>query len=71
MLRVRIARPTDRLEEVVAFGSESIAAVAAARLADSGYPDIEPENPYWEGRSITVADPDGWRVVLDWGLAEG
>ena len=123
VLRVRIARPTDRLEDVVAFyrdglglpelgrfdahdgydgvllglpgrdyhleftshaygsrcsapsadnllvlyvESESIAVVAAARLADSGYPDVEPENPYWEGRSITVADPDGWRVVLDW-----
>ena len=24
----------------------------------------------WDGRSITIADPDGWRVVLDWGLAE-
>ena len=35
-----------------------------------GYPDVEPENPYWDGRSITLADPDGWRVVLDWGFAE-
>ena len=26
--------------------------------------------PYWDGRSITIPDPDGWRVVLDWGLAE-
>lgn len=44
VIRVRIARPTDRLDEVVRF--------------------------YWDGRSITVADPNGWRVVLDWGLAE-
>jgi catechol 2,3-dioxygenase-like lactoylglutathione lyase family enzyme len=36
----------------------------AARLAAAGHPAVEPENPYWRGRSITVEDPDGWRVVL-------
>ena len=128
VIRVRIARPTDRLEEVVAFyrdglglpelgrfeghsgydgvnlglpgsdyhleftshadgspcraptvdnllvlyvESEQAAETAAGRLADLGYSDVEPQNPYWDGRSITIADPDGWRVVLDWGLAEG
>lgn len=127
VVRVRIARPTDRLYEVVRFyreglglpelgrfeghsgydgvllglpgsdyhleftshadgspcpapsvdnllvlyvESEQAAEIAAARLADLGYPDVEPENPYWDDRSITIADPDGWRVVLDWGLAE-
>jgi len=127
VLRVRWARPTDRLEEVVAFyrdglglqelgrfeghsgydgvmlglpgsdyhleftshadgspcrapsvdnllvfylESEQTAELVAGRLADLGYRDVEPENPYWDGRSITIPDPDGWRVVLDWGLAE-
>jgi catechol 2,3-dioxygenase-like lactoylglutathione lyase family enzyme len=127
VLRVRFARPTDRLDEVVRFyreglglaelgrfeghsgydgvmfglpgsdyhleftshadgspcpapsadnllvlsvESEQAAEIVAARLADLGYPDVEPENPYWDGSSITIADPDGWRVVLDWGLAE-
>lgn len=127
MIRVRFARPTDRLDEVVRFyrdglgltelgrfeghhgydgvllglpgseyhleftahaygspcpaptpdnllvlyvESESAASVVAARLSELGYPDVEPENPYWDGRSLTIADPDGWRVVLDWGLAE-
>lgn len=127
VIRVRIARPTDRLDEVARFyreglglpelgrfeghsgydgvllglpgsdyhleftshadgspcpapsvdnllvlyvESEQAAEIAAARLADLGYPDVEPENPYWDDRSITIADPDGWRVVLDWGLAE-
>jgi catechol 2,3-dioxygenase-like lactoylglutathione lyase family enzyme len=127
VLRVRWARPTDRLDEVVRFyrdglglpelghfeghsgydgvllglpgsdyhleftshadgspcpapsgdnllvlyvESERDAEIAAGRLADMGYSDVEPENPYWDGRSITVPDPDGWRVVLDWGLAE-
>lgn len=36
----------------------------AARLAAAGHPEVEPENPYWLGRSVTVEDPDGWRVVL-------
>lgn len=127
VLRVRVARPTDRLDEVVRFyrdglgllelgrfeghagydgallglpGSEyhleftshvegspcpapsadnllvlyldgrQAASAVAARLAEMGYPAVEPDNPYWDGRSVTVADPDGWRVVLDWGLAE-
>ena len=55
---------------VLYLESEGAAAIVAGRLSDLGYPDVEPENPYWDGRSITVADPDGWRVVLDWGLAE-
>ena len=55
---------------VLYLESEQAAAIVAGRLSDLGYPDVEPENPYWDGRSITVADPDGWRVVLDWGLAE-
>ncbi|MCY7302907.1 MAG: VOC family protein [Thermoleophilia bacterium] len=127
VIRVRIARPTDRLAEVVEFykngvglvelgrfdghsgydgvmlglpgsdyhleftshedgspcpapsvdnllvlylESEQAAEIVAGRLSDLGYRDVEPENPYWDGRSITIADPDGWRVVLDWGLAE-
>ena len=127
VLKVRWARPTDRLEEVVVFyrdgvglpeigrfddhsgydgvilglpgsnyhleftshadgspcpapsvdnllvlyvESEQAATVVAGRLSDLGSSDVEPENPYWDGRSITIPDPDGWRVVLDWGLAE-
>jgi catechol 2,3-dioxygenase-like lactoylglutathione lyase family enzyme len=127
VLRVRWARPTDRLDEVVAFYTDGLglqelgrfaghrgydgallglpgsdyhlefthhvggspgpapsddnllvlyleskreAELVAARLDALGYPEVEPENPYWDGRSVTIADPDGWRVVLDWGLAE-
>ncbi|MDQ1589847.1 MAG: hypothetical protein QOG71_474 [Pyrinomonadaceae bacterium] len=36
----------------------------AARLAALGYPAVAAENPYWDARGVTVADPDGWRVVL-------
>jgi catechol 2,3-dioxygenase-like lactoylglutathione lyase family enzyme len=121
--RVRVARPTDRLDEVVRFyrdglglaelgsfeghagysgfflglpgleyhleftshesGSpcpapsrdnllvlylESAEAVErlTARLAAIGHPPVAPENPYWDTveDSVTVEDPDGWRVVL-------
>lgn len=39
-------------------------AAIAARLAALGYPAVAPENPYWNERGLTIADPDGWRVVL-------
>lgn len=35
-----------------------------ARLEAMGHPPVEPENPYWLGRGVTIEDPDGWRVVL-------
>jgi catechol 2,3-dioxygenase-like lactoylglutathione lyase family enzyme len=35
-----------------------------SRLKDMGYPQVKPENPYWKKDGITVADPDGWRIVL-------
>lgn len=34
------------------------------KLARMGYKAVEPENPYWETKGVTVEDPDGWRVVL-------
>ncbi|MBO8164373.1 MAG: VOC family protein [Brevibacillus sp.] len=35
-----------------------------ARLQEMGYGPVEPENPYWRERGVTIEDPDGWRVVL-------
>ena len=37
---------------------------AVARLAALGYCPEPPCNPYWAADGVTVADPDGWRVVL-------
>ena len=34
------------------------------RLEQRGHPTVPPENPYWLDKSVTFADPDGWRVVL-------
>lgn len=42
---------------------EQIQAVKS-RLASMGYPEVPPENPYWEEKGVTIADPDGWRIVL-------
>lgn len=42
---------------------EQIQAVKS-RIASMGYPEVPPENPYWEEKGVTIADPDGWRIVL-------
>lgn len=34
------------------------------RLAQMGYNEVEPENPYWKDKGVTIEDPDGWRVVF-------
>ncbi len=36
----------------------------AERLALMGYPEVEPENPYWAEKGVTIEDPDGWRLVF-------
>lgn len=122
VVRVRVGRPTDRLEEVVAFYRDGIGLPVIGsfeghagysgvmlglpgagyhlefthheagsdcpapskdnllvfylsqreamdriveRLGAMGYPPVPPENPYWSAdRSVTVEDPDGWRVVF-------
>jgi catechol 2,3-dioxygenase-like lactoylglutathione lyase family enzyme len=57
--------PAPTLDNLLVLYLPDRAAVdaVAARLAAAGHPAVEPENPYWR-RSVTVADPDGWRVVL-------
>ena len=120
--RVRVARPTDRLAEVVVFYRDGIglrvvdsfeghagysgimlglpgasyhlefthhadgsdcpapsrdnllvfylsdrAAVdrVVERLRALGYPPVPPENPYWSADgTVTIEDPDAWRVVF-------
>lgn len=122
VIQVRIARPTDRLEAVVAFYRDGIGLSiidsfqdhagysgvmlglpgtryhlefthheagsdcpapskdnllvfylsarnemerVVEKLNAMGYPSVAPENPYWgAARSVTIEDPDGWRVVF-------
>lgn len=35
-----------------------------SRLANMGYDEVPPENRYWAEKGVTIADPDGWRIVL-------
>ncbi len=42
---------------------------AVKRMTDHGHQPVEPENPYWKGKSYTFEDPDGWRVVIYHGQA--
>ena len=64
------ARDTDcappGADNLLVFYIPDPAAIAAivARLAALGYAAVAPENPYWNERGTTIADPDGWRVVL-------
>lgn len=37
---------------------------ALHRMISHGKSPVDPENPYWKGKSQTFEDPDGWRVVL-------
>jgi catechol 2,3-dioxygenase-like lactoylglutathione lyase family enzyme len=33
-------------------------------LRRSGTDPVPPANPYWARNGVTIADPDGWRLVL-------
>jgi len=37
---------------------------AVAQLRSINAKEVEPENDYWAGKSISFEDPDGWRIVL-------
>jgi len=37
---------------------------AAARLVQAGGTRVAARNPYWERWGVTIADPDGYRLVL-------
>jgi hypothetical protein len=36
----------------------------AARLAGAGGRLVPARNPYWDRWGVTIADPDGYRLVL-------
>jgi catechol 2,3-dioxygenase-like lactoylglutathione lyase family enzyme len=46
---------------VLYLGSGTAVAEVHARI---GAEPVEPANPYWRQHGVTVADPDGFRVVL-------
>ena len=43
-----------------------------SRLIDAGGTRVQARNPYWEEWGVTIADPDGYRLVLStrsWGMS--
>lgn len=54
--------PDDLL--VLYLADRRVRDLAVARLAAMGHAPEAPRNPYWARDGVTVADPDGWRVVL-------
>ena len=65
-MQARFARHTDRLDDVVGFyraylGSPEALVEAVRRTR--AHP-VEPANPYWATHGVTLADPDGFCVVL-------
>jgi catechol 2,3-dioxygenase-like lactoylglutathione lyase family enzyme len=57
------AAPEPHPESLLVLYLGSWAAVRAA-AARAGTAPVEPANPYWAEHGITLADPDGFRVVL-------
>ncbi len=50
---------------VLYLGDADAVAAVAARLAALGHLAVEADNPYWaRAGAVTVADPDGWLIVL-------
>jgi hypothetical protein len=37
---------------------------ALQRMRRHEHSPVQPDNPYWNEKSQTFEDPDGWRVVL-------
>ncbi len=61
--------PDDLL--VLYLDDRAVVQEIARRYVEAGGDVVDPENPYWDGRALVLADPDGRRLVLDWGLATG
>jgi catechol 2,3-dioxygenase-like lactoylglutathione lyase family enzyme len=58
--------PTPDNLMVLYFDDAGAVDALVERLRAAGHAPVDPENPYWTARedSVTVEDPDGWRVVL-------
>ena len=57
------AAPEPHPESLLVLYLASDAAVAAT-CARVGAAPLQPANPYWAKHGVTLADPDGFRVVL-------
>ena len=69
--KVDLPQPTKEHLMVLYFDDPQAYRLAVERLKGIGAKEVAPENPYWLGKSITVEDPDGWRIVLFDGIFIG
>ncbi|MFD9906983.1 VOC family protein [Streptomyces sp. NPDC059063] len=56
-------RPTEE-DLLVVYLDEEVPEEAVARLVEHGGTRVQSPNPYWNEWGVTVADPDGYRLVL-------
>ncbi|ERJ58715.1 VOC family protein [Sphingobacterium paucimobilis] len=59
-----LPEPTKENLLVFYFDSPEEYQRANERIQKLGIVPVEPENPYWKGKSETYEDPDRWRVIL-------
>ncbi len=57
------AAPTDE-DLLVLYVGGTIDAAVVDRLVGAGGIVVAARNPYWDRWGITIADPDGYRLVL-------
>ncbi|MET8540195.1 VOC family protein [Kitasatospora sp. NPDC004799] len=57
--------PTPTVEDLfVVYLGAPVDEALVARLEEAGGTRVESHNPYWDEYGVTVADPDGYRLVL-------
>jgi catechol 2,3-dioxygenase-like lactoylglutathione lyase family enzyme len=59
-----IKPPTKDNLLVFYFPDDRLLTLIKRRIEKLGYKLVSPENPYWNDKSFTFEDPDGWRVIL-------
>ncbi|MGE5287892.1 MAG: VOC family protein [Micromonosporaceae bacterium] len=57
------AAPTEE-DLLVLYLNGEVDADVISRLLDAGGTQVASRNPYWDHGGVTIADPDGYRLVL-------
>ncbi|MGW6708949.1 VOC family protein [Streptomyces sp. NPDC054956] len=57
--------PTPTVDDLfVVYLGEALDEALVARLVEHGGTRVASHNPYWDTYGVTIADPDGYRLVL-------
>lgn len=68
--KLPLPEPTKENLLILYFDTPQKHEYAVQQIEKVGVMAVEPENPYWIGKSKTYEDPDKWRVVLFNGVYE-